>query len=300
MKLVDISIIIRTLNEERHLNELLFEISNQNIVPLQYEVIIVDSGSTDKSLLIAEAYNCKIIHISRKDFTFGRSLNIGCEAALGKYVVMISGHCIPTNKSWLKNLISPLRSGIVQYSYGRQIGRNTTHFSEKIVFQKYYPIEDKIPQIGFFCNNANSAILKEIWREYKFDEELTGLEDMELGKRLVNAGGYIGYVSTAIIFHVHNESWFRIKMRYKREALALQKIMPEIHVGIFDIIRYIVTGIFNDLEKANKEGNIFKYFMEIIRFRIAQYVGSYLGNHSHRKVSNQKRELYFYPRKTIN
>src|SRR5690606_41754809 len=38
------------------------------------------------------------------------------------------------------------------------------------------------PQDGFFCNNANSAISREAWERYRFDESVTGLEDMELAR----------------------------------------------------------------------------------------------------------------------
>ncbi|MCH8331700.1 MAG: glycosyltransferase family 2 protein, partial [Bacteroidetes bacterium] len=102
------SIIIRTLNEEKHLNELLSCIEGQDTDGLDYEVIIVDSGSTDNTLQIAMSHGCKILHITREEFSFGRSLNKGCAAAAGKFLVMISGHCVPTNGKWLQELCQPL------------------------------------------------------------------------------------------------------------------------------------------------------------------------------------------------
>ena len=45
-----------------------------------------------------------------------------------------------------------------------------------------------MPQGGFFCNNANAALLKAVWEEHPFDEELTGLEDMHLAKKLTENG----------------------------------------------------------------------------------------------------------------
>ena len=90
-----ISIIIRTYNEERYLRELLETIKVQELPYSETEIIIVDSGSTDRTLPIAESFDCKITHISKKDFTFGRSLNHGCEIARGDILVFISGHCIP-------------------------------------------------------------------------------------------------------------------------------------------------------------------------------------------------------------
>ena len=58
----------------------------------------------------------------------------------------------------------------------------------------------------FFCNNANAAIDKNIWKKYKFNEDLTGLEDMELAKRFNQDKGCIKYVSESCVFHIHNES----------------------------------------------------------------------------------------------
>ena len=134
----DVSIIIRTLNEERYLPDLLSSIASQKSA-FSFEVILIDSGSTDSTLTVAENYNCRILHISREEFSFGRSLNRACEAAQGTYLAFISGHCIPCNPHWLQNLVQPLAQGIVQYCYGRQVGGPQTYWSECQIFAKYFP-----------------------------------------------------------------------------------------------------------------------------------------------------------------
>ena len=114
-----VSIIIRTLNEERYLDEILVAIESQNVNNFSYEVVIVDSGSTDNTLKIAKSHNARITYIQKQDFTFGRSLNVGCDYAHGEYLVFISGHCIPANKDWLQSLIDPLIQKKCDYTYGR-------------------------------------------------------------------------------------------------------------------------------------------------------------------------------------
>ena len=156
----DVSIIIRTLNEERYLPELLTSIQRQQST-FSHEVVLIDSGSTDNTLKIAEQFGCRILHISREEFSFGRSLNRACAAAHGTYFALISGHCIPCNQHWLQNLVQPLAEGVVQYCYGRQVGGPETYWSECQIFAKYFPEESSIPQQGFYCNNANSAIAAE-------------------------------------------------------------------------------------------------------------------------------------------
>lgn len=291
-----VSIIIRTYNEERYLNVLIESIKNQIINNINFEIIIVDSGSTDKTLDIAIKHACNIYSIKKEDFSFGKSLNIGCQNSNGEILVFISGHCIPATNDWLINLVNPIIDSKVVLTYGRQIGNEISKFSEMQVFKKYFPLNNKLPQEDFFCNNANSAILKETWERYKFDENLTGLEDMYLAKTLKLADYKIGYIANACVYHIHIENWRQIKNRYERESVALQLIMPEIHFTFLNLLIYLVSSIYYDSIIAFSEKKLLKNIVNIIKYRSAQYYGSYIGNHSHRKISRKLKEKYFYPK----
>ena len=291
-----ISIIIRTYNEERYLNDLLNAIINQIINDHKVEIIIVDSGSTDNTLDSASSFNCTIKKIEKVNFSFGRSLNLGCITSNGEILIFISGHCIPANEFWLQNLINPILKNEVILTYGKQIGSSNTKFSELQIFEKYFPTESKIPQIGFFCNNANAAILKSEWEKYRFDEDLTGLEDMYLAKKLYDSGLLLGYVSNAIVYHLHHENWGKIKNRFEREAIALQKILPEVQISFFDLIRYIFSSILIDFKVSIQHKYYFIKLPEIIYYRTAQYWGSYKGNHLNRLISKKIKDQYFYPK----
>ena len=293
--MMKISVVIRTLNEEAYLNELLESIKGQNKDNFSIECIIIDSGSSDRTIEIARSHGSLITYIKKEEFTFGKSLNLGTEFSSGNIISYISGHCIPTSKEWLNSLTKPIRDGISGYSYGRQVGRDTTKFSEEQIFQKYYPDFSKIPQDDFFCNNANSAIERNIWEKYKFDENLTGLEDLHLAKRYFNDGGKISYVSDAEVFHIHNEKWKQTRNRYEREALALQEIMPEVQVSFIDTVRYLLAAVLGDFSKAISKGKFRKEFFNILSFRFAQYWGTDRGNHELRLLSKEKKESYFYP-----
>lgn len=294
-----VSVVIRTLNEATYLDELLRVIDSQIKDDFDVEVIIIDSGSTDGTLSIAESHGCLITFITKKQFTFGRSLNMGSDFANGEILVYVSGHCIPTEETWLMDLIKPIRNSTAGYTYGRQIGRDTTKYAEGKIFEKYFPIESKIPQTDFFCNNANSAMDRQVWSEYKFDEQVTGLEDMELAKRYCDQKGKVAYVAEACVYHIHNETWSQTRRRYEREAIALQLIMPEVQIGFFDMLRYIWVSVISDCKASIAEGCFMKEFMGIIKFRIAQFTGSFRGNHDHRELSKKRKENYFYPAKTL-
>ena len=89
-----------------------------------------------------------------------RSLNIGCEAAVGNYLVFISGYCVPVDNKWLREIIKPLVENKAVYTYGKQVGNSKSKFSERQLLKKYFPDDSKIPQNGCFVNNANSALKK--------------------------------------------------------------------------------------------------------------------------------------------
>lgn len=289
------SIIIRTLDEARYLGELLDAVKQQELGPFQVEVVVIDSGSTDGTLEIAERYGCVITHITREQFSFGRSLNMGCAIASGEILVLVSGHCVPTDRHWLRALCQPVADGQVDYSYGKQVGGAESHFSECRIFGKYYPDQSRIPQDGFFCNNANSAISRTIWARYRFDENVTGLEDMELAQRIHRDEGRIGYVADACVYHHHSESWKQVERRFEREALALQKIMPQIHVRRRDLLRYVASSIWHDWRCAWRYRVFLAKAVEIVQYRVCQYTGSFKGNHEHRVLSHAEKDKYFYP-----
>ena len=60
-----------------------------------------------------------------------------------------------------------------------------------------------------------------------------------------------------LLFIISTETWKRVQIRYEREAVALQRILPEIHVNIFDTSKYILVGIVKDFRSAISKG-IFK------------------------------------------
>ena len=293
---MDVSVVIRTLNEAEHLGALLTSIADQKYASGSIETVLVDSGSTDGTLEIAASHNVKIMHIKKEDFSFGRSLNVGCAAASGDALLIVSGHCLPVGNDWVAKLVEPLSDERIPYSYGGQLGAGKTRFSERQIFAKYFPRISKIPQDGFYCNNANSALRRREWASNPFDEELTGLEDMHLARRLVEQGYRIAYVAEAPVYHIHDERWRQVRRRFEREAIALQRIMPEVHLTLGDVVRYSISAILLDMRAALQQGRLRKSAVEIVLYRIIQFWGSYRGNHQHRALSRHRKEAYFYPR----
>ena len=80
---------------------------------------LVDNDSADNSLEIANYYNASILNIPSKNFNFSRALNIGIQAS-GKFVAILSAHCVPQTDQWLSVMASHFTNSDIAAVYGRQ------------------------------------------------------------------------------------------------------------------------------------------------------------------------------------
>lgn len=197
-----VSVIIRTKNEAKHLGDLLEMLKKQTFKDL--EVIVVDSGSTDGTLEIAKRYGTKIIKIDNDNFTFPYASNIGAENAQGKYLVYISGHCLPLSEKWLADGVRVMESGDGLGKYENKI--------MGVYCQPVYPLNDasmterlflffgriiyrgrkiiKKPCMG--CMVATNCMLRrDLWEKRRFNSAFAhGGEDREWANYWL-AQGYV-------------------------------------------------------------------------------------------------------------
>lgn len=290
----DVSIIIRAFNEEKHIGRLLDGIRQQTVKNVQ--IILVDSGSTDRTVEIAEAVGADVVRISPQEFTFGRSLNVGVRAAKADLLLIASAHVYPVYPDWIERMLEPFADERIALVYGKQRGVATSQFSEQQIFTHWYPEESQKIQDHPFCNNANSAIRKALWNEHAYDESLPGLEDLEWAQWAFDQGYRIAYSAEAEIIHVHSESWQGIHKRYTREGMAFKQIYPHATFSLGDLLRLFLKNAFNDLGQAARQGVFFRQFGSILRFRWMQFHGTYVGYQRSGPLTWQLKQSFYYPR----
>lgn len=288
------SIVIRAYNEEKLIGRLLEGIKQQTVKDV--EIILVDSGSTDTTVSIADSFGAKVVHIPPAEFTFGRSLNIGIKSASREFIVIASAHVYPVYPDWLETLLRSFQDPQVALTYGKQRGYAGSKYSEHQIFHQWYPDASTLDQATAFCNNANAAIRKSLWEKHPYDETLTGLEDLEWAKWAKGQGYKIAYVAEAEIAHIHNETPHGVYNRYRREAMALRRIYPEAHFNFYDFVRLTITNILSDLWHATRERVLLKSLASIFWFRFSQFHGTYIGHRETSLVTPQLRETFYYAR----
>ena len=207
-----VSIIIRGKNEEDWLGLCLKSIHEQTFK--DFEIIYVDNESDDASIQIAKEFDVDKIKKIKK-FLPGNAINQGIQVSKGKYIAIISAHCIPKDKFWLKRLVSSIKKNDIAGVYGRQAPLESTSSDDARDLLITFGNEDRIQTKDPFFHNANSIIKRSVWEQIKFDDKITNIEDRDWAKKVLNQGYKIKYDSTACVYHFHglhqhnNHSSFR-------------------------------------------------------------------------------------------
>ncbi|MBI9074133.1 MAG: glycosyltransferase family 2 protein [Desulfatibacillum sp.] len=194
-----VSIIVRTKNEEKWIASCLKAVFAQTFQ--DFEVIVVDNNSEDKTVEKARAFNVKVVEIDH--YLPGKAINRGIQASKGDIVVMLSGHCIPTNTAWLENLVSPFEEENVAGVYGRQEPMTFTTDWDKRDLLTVFGLDRKVQKKDTFFHNANSAVRRDLWEQFPFDELATNIEDRIWAKQIISQGYFLVYEPSASVFHWH-------------------------------------------------------------------------------------------------
>lgn len=194
-----VSIIIRTKNEERWIGACLRAVFSQTY--RNFEVVLVDNNSTDKTVAKASAFDIKLVTID--EFRPGDAINRGIEASSGEILVCLSGHCIPTNDKWLRSLVSNFDEDEVAGVYGRQEPMAFTSDLDKRDLLITFGLDRRVQIKDSFFHNANSAIRRSVWKDIPFDAEVTNIEDRVWAEAVLGAGHTLVYEPEASVFHHH-------------------------------------------------------------------------------------------------
>ena len=194
-----VSIIIRTRNEERWIGACLRAVFAQAY--RNFEVILVDNNSTDKTVAKASAFDIELLSID--EYRPGDAINRGIEASRGEFLVCLSGHCIPTSENWLQALIANFGDEQVAGVYGRQEPMAFSSDLDKRDLMNTFGLDRRVQVRDSFFHNANSAIRRSVWDRIPFDANVTNIEDRVWAEAVLRAGHTLVYEPDASVFHYH-------------------------------------------------------------------------------------------------
>jgi len=265
-----ISVIIRTKNESKYLGKVLSRLKEQ-----QYdgpvEIILVDSGSTDETVSIAEGFGCRIILMKPEEFSFGRALNIGIEKASGEIIINLSGHSVPENTDYFSLMVKPFADKDLAASFGRDIPWPESCPSQARDIYNHFP---EIGPDGNKFSNANAAIRRAVWEKVKFDEDIPAAEDLLWAKQVMASGYLIQYIPSARVFHSHTPSLKYIRKRAYVESKSLNSFAAtKYHFGLILFMKFLVGHIAKDMLFSIRRQYPFYWLLHIPLYRFSQCLG---------------------------
>lgn len=201
--MVEASIIMRVRNEQRHLRETLSAVFEQRM--RDFEVLVVDSGSTDHTLDIAREFPTRIIQIRPEEFTYGYALNLGARAARGRFLVSLSGHATPMDDCWLENLLGGFTAPDVAGTYSRLYTRPGAYLYQRLLVGLLYGPRDLTFTTYCSFHNTSSAVRRELWQIHPFQEDMPGGEDQAWARKAKAMGYRIVYTPDSRVWHSHED-----------------------------------------------------------------------------------------------
>ena len=215
-----VSIVIPTHNGGPTLGRLLASIASQTAA-FDWEVLAVDSGSTDGTLDILRTHGAAVTSVPQSAFDHGGTRNLALARARGDFAVLIVQDAVPANPEWLAQLAGPLvHDPQLAGTFARQqpwpdASRLTAHYLERWVackpaartappltaaaFQAMTPAER---HLACAFDNVCSCIRMSVWREHPFSPTPIA-EDLEWARVVLTAGYRLAYVPSAVVWHSH-------------------------------------------------------------------------------------------------
>src|SRR6476659_10303760 len=96
-----ISVVIPVLNGAELLDEVLGAVTSQ-VIDEPFEVLVIDSESTDGSLEIVAAHpGVRLIEIDKSEFGHGRTRNLGVQNTSGELIAFLTQDATPASEHWL-------------------------------------------------------------------------------------------------------------------------------------------------------------------------------------------------------
>jgi len=267
---MNLSVIIPTYNGINELPGLLKVLASQTIT---FELIIIDSSSTDGTAEYAQKYADTFLSIPQADFDHGGTRTIAAKEASGEILVFLTQDALPVKDNSLEILIRSFGDPTVGAAYGRQLPKtDSSLFGAHLRYFNYpdhshirsYEDREKYGIKTAFLSDSFAAYRKEALQKAGcFKDGLIVGEDMYVGAKLLQHGYSIAYCAEAAVYHAHNYSplqefrrYFDIGVFHQKEKWLLETFGKAEGEG-----RKYVQSEINYLLKHKAYGRIPEFFL---------------------------------------
>lgn len=231
LRAADVSVVLPTKNAGPELREVLARIRGQE-TSRRVEIVAFDSGSTDGTVALLREFSARVTEIPPSEFDHGLTRNQAIAASTAPLVVLLTQDAVPADRLWLEALLAPFADEDVAGTYARQIPRpdadvltrrnleawvtgaperRVQRLPERTTYLRLHPMERY--RLCVF-DDVCAAIRRSVWERIPYDRAYFA-EDLDWGKKVLEAGHTIVYEPAAAVIHSHERSvWYEYKRTY--------------------------------------------------------------------------------------
>ena len=299
--MVNISIIILVKNGGAYLEEVLRAVFSQKTDD-EFEVVAVDSGSTDNTREILGRHPVRVEEIPSSTFNHGETRNLGARLSRGSFLVYLTQDATPADDHWLGTLVEPLHEDpLVAGAYSSHRPRKECPLMEKRqILQTVLtsgrerrintavgnPEFSRNPYPFIWFSNTSSCIRKEVWEKVPF-RKIEFAEDQDWAKRVLDAGYKTVYVPDSIVIHSHHYRPLKNFRRHFEHAKAMREIFgkeefPRLK-AVFSATRQSIKADFQFFRsEGGKVPGYCRWVFPSLLWNLSAFSGLWLGTHVER------------------
>jgi len=202
-----LSIVIRTRNSAPNLKKVFDALAAQQC-SFTRETIVVDNESGDETLELCQKFGAKVFSISRREFTYGRALNLGISNTRGQLIFLCSAHSVPVGSYFLERAVAPFddpKIAAVRCLVGSYKEQTANWYTARDIQYASLDEQEKAEAGTEWISQYPSAtccvIRRSVWEQIPYDEQLDSCEDKVWASHILSKGFKIRCCTEAVFIY---------------------------------------------------------------------------------------------------